>query len=141
MPPQKESRTRSASPPEVIVDFIFENGMFFISIENIGDRPALKVTTTFDCKIVGLHGSREISALPLFQLIEFLAPHKSIRILLDSSSAYFGRNEPARITAKITYSDSSRKHYKAKITECQRSRVSYRIARTGLRASGNGMSE
>ena len=115
MPPQKESRTRPAPRPEVIVDFVFENGVFFISIENIGDQPALKVTTTFDCKIVGLHGNHEISALPLFRLIEFLAPHKSIRTLLDSSSAYFSRNEPTRITAKITYSDSSRKTYKTKI--------------------------
>jgi hypothetical protein len=89
--------------------------MFFISVENIGDLPALKVTTTFDCKIIGLHGSREISALPLFQLIEFLAPHKSIRTLLDSSSAYFDRNEPTRISAKITYSDSKSKNYRTKI--------------------------
>src|SRR6185295_15723227 len=97
--------------PEVIVDFIFDNGLFFISVENIGDRPALKVTTVFDQKIVGLHGSREISALPLFQGIEFLAPQKSIRTLLDSSSSYFRRNEPTRISVRITYSDSSRKRY------------------------------
>ena len=39
----------------------------------------------------------------------------AIRTLLDSSSSYFGRNEPTRITARITYSDSSSKKYKATI--------------------------
>ena len=115
MPAQKESRTRRVPRPEAIVDFIFENGMFFISIENIGDLPALNVTTIFDRKLMGLHGSRDISTLPLFQRIEFLAPHKAIRTLLDSSSSYFGRNEPTRITARITYSDSSSKKYQATI--------------------------
>ena len=115
MSASKQSRSRSVPRPEVIVDFIFDNGMFFISIENIGDLPALKVTTTFDCRIVGLHGSREISSLPLFQLIEFLAPHKSILTFLDSSSAYFGRNEPTRISVKITYSDSRDNNYRTKI--------------------------
>src|SRR5688572_29119458 len=120
MPKQKEQLTKAKSRetlkadlprPEVIVDFIFDNGLFFISIENIGDRPALKVVTTFEPKIFGLQGSREISSLPLFQLIEFLAPRKAIKTLLDSSAAYFARNEPTRISANIAYSDSSQTRY------------------------------
>src|SRR5688572_6585335 len=112
-PESRTRTTRQASPrrPDVIVDFIFDNGLFFISVENIGDQPALKVTTTFDQKIIGLHGSREISGLPLFRLIEFLAPHKSIKTLLDSSAAYFNRHDPTRISAHIAYRDSSRQRY------------------------------
>ena len=105
----------SVPRPDVILDFIFDNGLFFISVENIGGGPALKVTTTFDQKIVGLQGTREISALPLFKLIEFLAPHKAIKTLLDSSAAYFSREEPTRISVHITYRDSSRKRYSATI--------------------------
>ena len=111
MPGLKHQRATSTKRPDVIVDFIFDNGLLFISIENIGDRPALDVTTQFDPKFAGLNGNREISAMPLFRNIEFLAPHKSIRTLLDSSSAYFSRNEPARISARISYHDSSRKRY------------------------------
>src|SRR5256885_1804868 len=97
--------------PEVIVDFIFHNGMFFISVENLGDRPALKVITKFSQKIFGLQGSLDICTLPLFQNIEFLAPHKSIKTLLDSSSAYFNRGEPTQISIRIDYRDSNRKRY------------------------------
>ena len=37
--------------PDVIVDFVFDDGLFFISIENIGNQPALNVTTKFKEKI------------------------------------------------------------------------------------------
>jgi hypothetical protein len=99
----KRSLQNSASRPEVIVDFVFEAGLFFIAVENIGERPALKVTVDFDRKITGLGGSSEISTLPLFQNIEFLAPHKRIITFLDSSASYFGRNEPTKVSAKISY--------------------------------------
>jgi hypothetical protein len=98
--------------PEVIVDFVFDDGLLFISVENIGDQPALKVSVQFDQKIMGVEGGQEISALPLFRSIEFLAPHKAIVTFLDTSAAYFRRGEPTRIAAMITYQDSNRAHYK-----------------------------
>ncbi len=98
--------------PEVIVDFVFDDGLLFISVENIGDRPALKVSVQFDQKIMGVEGGQEISALPLFRSIEFLAPHKAIVTFLDTSAAYFRRGEPTRIAATITYQDSNRARYK-----------------------------
>ena len=52
--------------PEVIVDFVFDDGLLFISVENIGDQPALKVSVQFDQKIMGVEGGQEISALSLF---------------------------------------------------------------------------
>jgi hypothetical protein len=98
--------------PEVIVDFVFDDGLLFISVENIGDKPALKVSVQFDQKIMGVEGGQEISALPLFRSIEFLAPHKAIVTFLDTSAAYFRRGEPTRIAATITYQDSNRARYK-----------------------------
>jgi hypothetical protein len=97
--------------PEVILDFIFDRGMFFISIENIGDKPALKVTTKFNRRIMGVGGKQKISSLPLFQNIEFLAPHKSIVTFLDTSNEYFRRGEPTKITARISYCDSDGRQY------------------------------
>jgi hypothetical protein len=102
----KSSMRESPSRPEVIVDFVFEGGLLFIAVENIGPRPALKVTVHFDRKITGLGGSSEISALPLFQNIEFMAPHKRIITFLDTSASYFGRNEPTKVSATISYRDS-----------------------------------
>ena len=54
------------SRPDVIVDVDFEAGLLFLAVRNIGDRPALDVTTTFNRKLLGLGGGTDVSALPLF---------------------------------------------------------------------------
>lgn len=97
--------------PEVIIDFIFAEGLFYISIKNIGARPAYKVSTKFDKTIVGVEGKKTISELPLFKCIEFLPPEKEIRTFLDTSSSYFRRNEPTNISIQVRYEDSSGKRY------------------------------
>jgi len=88
----------------VIVDFIFDDGLFFISISNISDKPAYKVAVKFECKLLG-PGGKDIAALPLFRNIEFLAPHKTIKTFLDSSGSYFSSGGPTRISARIAYHD------------------------------------
>lgn len=89
--------------PEVIVDFEFERGLLFVAVCNLSARPALEVSTRFDKPFRGLGGAREMNALALFKRIEFLAPGKEIRTLLDSSSAYFARDEPTLLTATVSY--------------------------------------
>ena len=91
--------------PDVIVDFLFEDGLLFVAVTNIGPEPAQRVHVDFDPPFQGLGGTACIPGLPLFRNIEFLAPHRSIRTLVDSSAAYFARHEPERITAAIAYSD------------------------------------
>lgn len=91
--------------PDVIIDFLFEDGMLFVAVQNIGSQPALQVHVSFDPPFKGLGGTTSITELPLFRNIEFLAPSRSICTLLDSSAAYFARKEPERITAKVSYSD------------------------------------
>jgi hypothetical protein len=93
--------------PDVIVDFLFEDGLLFIAVQNIGTQPAQRVHVAFDPYFKGLDGTVSIPELPLFRNIEFLAPSRSIRTLLDSSAAYFARNEPELITATISYCDRS----------------------------------
>jgi hypothetical protein len=91
--------------PDVIVDFLFEDGMLFVAVENIGSQPAQQVHIVFDPPFSGLGGTESINELPLFRNIEFLAPGRSIRTILDSSAAYFGRHEPELIAAAISYCD------------------------------------
>ena len=105
----------TAHKPNVILDFLFDRGLFYISIENIGDGPALGVATRFMQKITGLGGTQDITSLPLFQRIEFLAPHKSIVTFLHSSTAFFSRGEPKKISVKISYRDVDQKHHQVTI--------------------------
>ena len=112
---QKTDTVLERERPEVIVDFIFRQGVLHVAVANIGAAPAHDVTVKFDKAFRGLGGEREVSSLALFRRLPFLAPHKSIETLLDSSSAYFARREPTRITAEITWRDTERRAYERKI--------------------------
>jgi hypothetical protein len=102
--------------PDVIVDFLFEQGLFHVMVANIGDVPACSVSVKFDKPFRGLGGATDVSALALFRQISFLAPHKRIETFLDTSSAYFQRREPTRITALISFRDTQRCSYERRIT-------------------------
>jgi hypothetical protein len=93
--------------PDVIVDFLFEDGMLFVAVQNIGPEPALRVQVAFEPSFKGLGGTAAIPELPLFRNIEFLAPSRSIRTLIDSSASYFARQEAEQIAATISYTDRS----------------------------------
>ena len=122
----RKSRTRSepVSPdpntgwlrrPEVIVEFIFDRGLLFVAVRNIGERPAINVRVNFNKKIMGLNGTRNISDLALFKNIEFLGPQREIMTLLDTCASYFTRKQSTKITASISYSDPENQKYKATI--------------------------
>ena len=102
--------------PEVIVEFLFDRGLFHISVRNIGDRPAIGISVKFNKKLTGLGGRKEISSLPVFNNIEFLGPGREIVMLLDSSQSYFSRKEPTKITARIAYSDAAKAKYEETIS-------------------------
>ena len=88
---------------DVIVDFTVDGGLLFVSVANIGDRPAHDVATRFDQDFRGAAGDRAVGELPLFRQIPFLAPRKEIRTFVDSLGAYLGRGEPTVVTAEISW--------------------------------------
>ncbi len=102
--------------PEVLVDFIFDLGLFFIEIKNIGSGSAHNISINFDKEIKGLGGQKIFSELPLFKSIGFMPPDKAIRTFLDKSDAYFSRHEPETISLKIHYQDKKGNSYSEKIT-------------------------
>lgn len=101
--------------PDVIVDFDFRDGLLFVSVRNIGGRPALGVRTTFDRKLPGLGGAKDVAGLPLFRELEFLAPGKEIETLLDTAASWFGRRRATKITARVAYRDPEGEQYRATI--------------------------
>jgi hypothetical protein len=88
---------------EVIVDVVFDRGLLFLVLANLGDRPAHTVRVKFDRAFTGIGGTKRIDRLTLFRKLEFLAPHKSIEVFLDRSEAYFARGEPTDLTARVTW--------------------------------------
>lgn len=104
-----------SSQPEVIVDFVFNCGLFHIVVANVSATPAYRVSVTFDRKFHGLGGRQEISGLRLFRCIEFLAPHRSIETFLDGSDAYFQRREPTRLAATVAFRDAQRRLFERRI--------------------------
>ena len=97
----KRPATAARWQGEVILDVIFERGMLFLAVENLSDAPARRVSVTFDRRLLGVGGRTDVSALPLFRNIEFLAPGKAIRTFLDTSAGWFERNAPTRFAARV----------------------------------------
>jgi hypothetical protein len=122
MPQRKSSFSPAASTPreeparpEVILDFRFEQGLLYIALVNISSVPAYRVSVRFDKAFRGLGGECATSSLRLFRRVEFLAPHKRIETLLDSSRAYFQRREPTSIKAMVSFRDAAGKTHTLEI--------------------------
>lgn len=103
---QKKPKWVTASDPYVIVDFVFDRGLLSISIKNIGSGAALSVRVKFSHRLMGVEGTVDVSALPLFSALAFLPGGKEISTFLDTSSSYFRSKQPTQITTLITYQDA-----------------------------------
>ena len=109
--PSSATSDHVSGGPDVIVEFLFDRGLFFIALRNIGAQPAFAISVKLDKKITGPDRQRDISSLPLFRNLEFLGPGREVLVFLDSSSSYFQRKQPTKISARITYSDSQKQSY------------------------------
>lgn len=107
--------TQGSDLPDVILDFRFEQGLFYIALVNISAVPAYRVSVRFEKTFRGLGGECVVSSLRLFRRVEFLAPQKRIETLLDSSRAYFQRREPTLIKARVTFRDAQGKAHEREI--------------------------
>ena len=112
---QPGSAAQAVSRPEVIVEFLFDKGLFFIAVRNIGNRPAHEIKIKFDKKFSGPNKEREISSSALFRGLPFLGPQREISFFLDHSSSYFSRKQPTKISAQVAYSDPEGQKYQTKI--------------------------
>ncbi len=116
--PRKGSKEKPGPPEDlplpiqVIADIVFTQGLFYVSVENISDQPAYQVSISWKPSFRGLGGTQVTSELPLFKNIEFLAPHKAIKTLLDTSQAYFTRREPTHLEATIQHQDALGRGYR-----------------------------
>jgi hypothetical protein len=93
----------AAGPDDgVIVDVVFEEGVLYLELANLAERPALNVMCSFDPPLVDVEG-RDVSQLRLFRRVEFLGPGRRVRTLLDSVERYFERNAATRVAVAVEY--------------------------------------
>ena len=88
---------------DVILDVVFDRGLLFLVLENIGEQPAHGVRVKFDHRFSGVGGAKRIDRLAVFRKLEFLAPRRSIEVFVDRSASYFARDEPTRLTAAVSW--------------------------------------
>jgi len=129
----KHQNTVADPDPYVIVDFVFDRGVLSIAIKNIGSRPAFGVRVKFIPKLMGVEGTVEVSALPLFSALEFLPGGKEISTFLDNSASYFRSQQPEQITTRISYQDANGEKFANNI---RHNLAIYREIGYGVRASG-----
>jgi hypothetical protein len=89
----------------VILDFVFDEGLLFVSLANIGDAPATDVVVELDGRI-RTAGGTDLGELGILRRLRFLAPGKTITAFIDSTAAYFERGEPERVVATIRWRDA-----------------------------------
>lgn len=85
------------SEDAVVLDVVFEDGLLYLELANLGDVPAVDVTASFDARLIDAHG-RDVSELLLFRGLAFLAPGRRIRTLLGPSS-----DHSERVTVRVEY--------------------------------------
>jgi hypothetical protein len=98
--------TEHGHPPrdaDVIVDVELVRTLLFLVIENLGKLPAHNVRVRFEQPLHGLGGDRRVDRLQIFRRLEFLGPRRRIRVFLDRTALFFGRDEPTEVAVTVTW--------------------------------------
>ena len=103
--------TGSIRRPEVIVDFVVDEGMLSVCLKNIGDGSAYRVRTLFDKLFYGLGGDKCISRMRVFREVAFMPPGKEFCQFVDMLGRYSKRKEPMRLKATVSYRDREGNRY------------------------------
>lgn len=104
MPPRRASRNAvPVGTPNVIVDFEYEGGLLFVTVQNIGDAPAHGISVKFDKKLVGAGGRRAINSMKLFRDLSFLPPGKKIRTFVDTFHSFVTRGQPQTVRTEVSF--------------------------------------
>ena len=86
----------------VVVEVIVEDGVLYLELANLADRPALNVACSFDPSLVDVRG-RNVSELRLFRNVAFLGPRRRLRTLLDSLPGYFAGARATTVAVTVEY--------------------------------------
>ena len=96
-------------PSKIILDFVYENNLLYVVIENMGDTVTNRVSIDFDKKIMGLGKEKNISEMQIFKTISVFPPKKRFKIFVDTFSSYVKNKQPLLLTSKITYYQNNKR--------------------------------
>jgi hypothetical protein len=109
--PDTAHESRSA---EVVLDVDVDDDRVHLVLANCGTAVATDVRVEFSRTLIGLGGSLEVSALPVFSHLGVLRPGRTLRIFWDAAAALLHSREKAGpFTATVSWSERSRPHQRA----------------------------
>jgi hypothetical protein len=88
---------------DVILDLELDRGLLFLVLENLGRLPAHTVRVRFEQPLHGLGGDLRVDRLQIFRRLEFLGPRRRIRVFLDRTALFFGRDQPSELVVTVTW--------------------------------------
>jgi hypothetical protein len=129
-------KTESVRTPEVIVDFIVDEGMLSVCLKNIGDGSAYRVRPVFDKPFYGLGGEKCVSRMRVFREVAFMPPGKEFCQFVDTLGRYAKRREPMQIKATVSYRDRTGNRFEDAMAHDLR--IYLELGRARLAASKQG---
>lgn len=102
--------------PDVFLDVVFEDGLLFLVLENIGKQPAFDISCKFNKDIHGFYEDHIINQIALFTDLKFLAPSKKIRTFLSTSIDYFQNERPLVLKVVINFKNRKGKTFNNCVT-------------------------
>ena len=101
----------NSTSPNVIVDFEYQNGLLFVSVENIGNDSAFGIVVKFSKEILGMQKTVNVSGLAIFNSLKFLPPGKKIRVFIDVFYSYIANRQPLKITVMVSFSNKAKQKF------------------------------
>lgn len=90
---------KTLSDQSVYLDVVFDEGLMFFELCNVGQHSVTNIRVAFDKPLLGIDNV-DISKLNIFNYLAFLPAGKRIRILLDTAQSFQLKRQ--RSTLKVT---------------------------------------
>lgn len=90
----------------VILDVELRDRVLYLRLVNRDDRPVRDVVVAFRRKLMGLGGSVDIAALPIWKRLTFMPPGKAIEVPLDRVEVFLANDRGTPLEATIRYTDA-----------------------------------
>jgi hypothetical protein len=99
---------------EVVLDVDVDHDRVHLILANCGDAAAMDVQVEFSRPLVGIGGTLDVSALPVFKRLGVLRPGRVLRIFWDAAPTLITRRgHPSPFVATVSWSERRRPRQRA----------------------------